>query len=161
MQAQLRQRPEPHARGSGLVRRAATVLPVLLALAVAGVVYQGNAKSAVDPHAGHRMTTTAAQTAAILAEQQLAPIRGSEFRADCSATHLGDNDRFAVVNRRRSRLKSGGSEHESAYASQHGSLRGGQDPGARDCASSVVRSGVHMPGIVDSGSRRPRPAASS
>ncbi|HEU4421440.1 MAG TPA: DUF1996 domain-containing protein [Pilimelia sp.] len=87
-------RHQPRARGSGLVRRAAAVLPVVLAAAIAGVVHQAGAATApavADPHAGHRMTTNAAQTAAILA-QQAAPLRGSEFRADCTFSHLGDND---------------------------------------------------------------------
>ncbi len=53
---------------------------------------QARERAAVkDPHAGHRQPSQA-DLAAIQAQQVLAPLPGSEFRADCLGTHIAGDD---------------------------------------------------------------------
>lgn len=75
----------------GSVTLSVTGAAVLLtaALVTSGPVAAGQ-RSHVD-HAGHGQVPDAAQAAAMVTQQR-APVRGSEFRAECRTSHRGPND---------------------------------------------------------------------
>lgn len=59
-------------------------------LVTAGIFVSG--AQASNSHAGHGFVPTKEQSAAIQAQAKLAPVRGSEFRANCRSSHRAGND---------------------------------------------------------------------
>ncbi|MEV6653299.1 hypothetical protein [Streptomyces sp. NPDC051219] len=81
-----------------LLTTPAVVLAILLSVVVGVLLLDGGgpersgpASEDRTPHAGHAHTFTDAQKAAIVA-QAAAPLRGSEFRADCFSSHRRGDD---------------------------------------------------------------------
>lgn len=89
-----------------VLRRAMTATAVMAALVVTGaLVVKGQERAqaasgtaaAHSIHSGHAQAPDAAEAAAIVA-QQAAPVRGSEFRAECNPTSRAGNDPIVFPN---------------------------------------------------------------
>lgn len=74
-----------------LIRRLLAGAGAVVVLATAGCTTARTDHSAHSNHAAHQYTYTKAQQAAIVA-QAAAPVRGSEFRADCFSSHRRGDD---------------------------------------------------------------------
>jgi hypothetical protein len=82
------------------LRRAVKATGVLAALVItAALVSQGSAAQPTGhvDHSAHLHQPSAAEAQAMLA-QQAAPVRGSEFRAECTAAHRAGNDPIVFPN---------------------------------------------------------------
>ncbi|MCX5228753.1 DUF1996 domain-containing protein [Streptomyces sp. NPDC006553] len=74
-----------------IIRRLLTGVGAVVVLATAGCTAAPTDHAAHSAHSAHQYTYTKAQQAAIVA-QAAAPVRGAEFRADCSSSHRRGDD---------------------------------------------------------------------